>query len=123
MAKKKEKKKVSEGIVHIKSTFNNTIVTVTDMNGNVICWASAGSCGFKNTKKGTPYAAQVAAERALKEAMSHGLKEVDIYVKGPGPGRETAIRSVIASGIKVRRIKDVTPIPHNGCRPRKRRRV
>ena len=123
MAKKKEKKKVSEGIVHIKSTFNNTIVTVTDMNGNVICWASAGSCGFKNTKKGTPYAAQVASERAIKEAISHGIKEVDIHVKGPGPGRETAIRSIIASGVKVRKIKDVTPIPHNGCRPRKRRRV
>lgn len=123
MAKKKEKKKVSEGIVHIKSTFNNTIVTVTDMQGNVICWASAGSCGFKNTKKGTPYAAQVAAERAMKEAMVHGIKEVDIFVKGPGPGRETAIRSVIASGVKVRRIRDVTPVPHNGCRPKKKRRV
>ncbi|MGB9620986.1 MAG: 30S ribosomal protein S11 [Brevinematia bacterium] len=123
MAKKKEKKKVSEGIVHIKSTFNNTIVTVTDMNGNVINWASAGSCGFKNTKKGTPYAAQVAAERAIKEAINHGVKEVDIHVKGPGPGRETAIRAIIASGVKVRRIKDVTPIPHNGCRPKKKRRV
>lgn len=123
MAKKKEKKKVSEGIVHIKSTFNNTIVTVTDMNGNVICWASAGSCGFKNTKKGTPYAAQVAAERALKEAMAHGIKEVDIHIKGPGPGRETAIRSVIASGVRVRKIRDVTPVPHNGCRPKKKRRV
>lgn len=123
MAKKKEKKKVSEGIVHIKSTFNNTIVTVTDMQGNLICWASAGSCGFKNTKKGTPYAAQVAAERAIKEAMTHGIKEVDIHVKGPGPGRETAIRSIIASGVKVRKIRDVTPIPHNGCRPKKKRRV
>ncbi|MCX8029578.1 MAG: 30S ribosomal protein S11 [Brevinematales bacterium] len=123
MAKKKEKKKVSEGIVHINSTFNNTIVTITDMNGNVLCWSSAGSCGFKNTKKGTPYAAQVAAERAIKEAINLGIKEVDVNVKGPGPGRETAIRSIIASGVKVRKIRDVTPIPHNGCRPKKKRRV
>ncbi len=123
MAKKKKIKEVSEGIVHIKSTFNNTIVTVSDMNGNVICWASGGSCGFKGTKKGTPYAAQVAAERAIKEAMNHGIKEVDIRVKGPGPGRETAIRAIAASGVKVRSIRDVTPIPHNGCRPKKKRRV
>jgi small subunit ribosomal protein S11 len=123
MAKKKKIKEVSEGIVHIKSTFNNTIVTVSDMNGNVICWASGGSCGFKGTKKGTPYAAQVAAEKAIKEAMNHGIKEVDIRVKGPGPGRETAIRAIAASGVKVRSIRDVTPIPHNGCRPKKKRRV
>jgi small subunit ribosomal protein S11 len=123
MAKKKKIKEVSEGIVHIKSTFNNTIVTVSDMNGNVICWASGGSCGFKGTKKGTPYAAQVAAEKAIKEAMNHGIKEVDIRVKGPGPGRETAIRAIAASGVKVSSIRDVTPIPHNGCRPKKKRRV
>ena len=123
MAKKKKIKEVSECIVHIKSTFNNTIVTVSDMNGNVICWASGGSCGFKGTKKGTPYAAQVAAEKAIKEAMNHGIKEVDIRVKGPGPGRETAIRAIAASGVKVRSIRDVTPIPHNGCRPKKKRRV
>jgi small subunit ribosomal protein S11 len=123
MAKKKKIKEVSEGIVHIKSTFNNTIVTVSDMNGNVICWASGGSCGFKGTKKGTPYAAQVAAEKTIKEAMNHGIKEVDIRVKGPGPGRETAIRAIAASGVKVRSIRDVTPIPHNGCRPKKKRRV
>jgi small subunit ribosomal protein S11 len=123
MAKKKKIKEVSEGIVHIKSTFNNAIVTVSDMNGNVICWASGGSCGFKGTKKGTPYAAQVAAEKAIKEAMNHGIKEVDIRVKGPGPGRETAIRAIAASGVKVRSIRDVTPIPHNGCRPKKKRRV
>jgi small subunit ribosomal protein S11 len=123
MAKKKKIREVSEGIIHIKSTFNNTIVTVSDMNGNVICWASGGSCGFKGTKKGTPYAAQVAAEKAIKEAMNHGIKEVDIRVKGPGPGRETAIRAIAASGVKVRSIRDVTPIPHNGCRPKKKRRV
>jgi small subunit ribosomal protein S11 len=123
MAKKKKIKEVSEGIVHIKSTFNNTIVTVSDMNGNIICWASGGSCGFKGTKKGTPYAAQVAAEKAIKEAMNHGIKEVDIRVKGPGPGRETAIRAIAASGVKVSSIRDVTPIPHNGCRPKKKRRV
>ncbi len=123
MAKKKEKKKVSEGVVHIKSTFNNTIVTITDREGSVICWASAGSCGFKGTKKGTPYAAQVAAERAAKEALNNKMKEVDILVKGPGPGRETAIRAIVGSGLKVKSIRDVTPIPHNGCRPKKQRRV
>jgi len=123
MAERKKEKKVAEGVVHIKSTFNNTIVTVTDLNGNVICWSTAGACGFKGTKKGTPYAAQIAAERAMKEAMNHGLKEVDIRVKGPGPGRETAIRAIATTGVKIRSIRDVTPIPHNGCRPKKKRRV
>jgi small subunit ribosomal protein S11 len=123
MAERKKEKKVAEGVVHIKSTFNNTIVTVTDLNGNVICWSTAGACGFKGTKKGTPYAAQIAAERAMKEAINHGLKEVDIRVKGPGPGRETAIRAIATTGVKIRSIRDVTPIPHNGCRPKKKRRV
>lgn len=123
MAERKKEKKVAEGVVHIKSTFNNTIVTVTDLNGNVICWSTAGACGFKGTKKGTPYAAQIAAERAMKEAINHGLKEVDIKVKGPGPGRETAIRAIATTGVKIRSIRDVTPIPHNGCRPKKKRRV
>ena len=123
MAERKKEKKVAEGVVHIKSTFNNTIVTVTDLNGNVICWSTAGACGFKGTKKGTPYAAQIAAERAMKEAINHGLKEVDIRVKGPGPGSETAIRAIATTGVKIRSIRDVTPIPHNGCRPKKKRRV
>src|SRR5882724_3316103 len=122
--KSKEKKNVVQGIAHIQSTFNNTIVTISDMQGAVISWSSAGSVGmFKGTKKGTPFAAQIAAENAARKAMEHGLRRVDVYVKGPGSGRETAIRSLQAVGLEVSLIKDVTPIPHNGCRPPKRRRV
>ncbi|HBT20944.1 MAG TPA: 30S ribosomal protein S11 [Peptococcaceae bacterium] len=122
-AKKREKKNVEVGIAHIKSTFNNTIITITDKNGNTISWASAGTVGFKGSRKSTPFAAQLAAEAAAKEAMEHGMKEVECYVKGPGAGREAAIRSLQAAGLEVSVIKDVTPIPHNGCRPPKRRRV
>ncbi|MGC8861426.1 MAG: 30S ribosomal protein S11 [Armatimonadota bacterium] len=122
-AKPREKKNIAQGIAHIKSTFNNTIVSITDMNGAVISWASAGTVGFKGTKKSTPFAAQLAAEAAARRAMEHGMKRVDVYVKGPGSGRETAIRSLQAVGLEVTMIKDCTPIPHNGCRPPKRRRV
>lgn len=122
-AKPKEKKNIAQGVVHIQSTFNNTIISITDVNGNAISWASAGTVGFKGTKKGTPFAAQMAAETCARKAMEHGLKRVDVYVKGPGSGRETAIRSLQAVGLEVSIIKDVTPIPHNGCRPPKRRRV
>jgi len=121
--RKKEKKNVEIGIAHIKSTFNNTIVTITDKKGNAISWSSAGTVGFKGSRKSTPFAAQMAAEAAAKEAMEHGMKEVECYVKGPGAGREAAIRSLQAAGLEVSVIKDVTPIPHNGCRPPKRRRV
>jgi small subunit ribosomal protein S11 len=121
--KPKEKRNVPQGIVHIQSTFNNTIVTVTDPKGEVISWASAGSVGFKGTKKGTPFAAQMASENATRKALEHGLKRVDVLVRGPGSGRETAIRSLQGVGLEVSMIKDVTPIPHNGCRPPKRRRV
>ena len=121
--KQKERKNIAQGIAHIKSTFNNTVVSITDVNGSVISWASAGTVGFKGTKKGTPFAAQMAAESAARRAMENGLKRVDVYVKGPGSGRETAIRSLQAVGLEVSLIKDVTPIPHNGCRPPKRRRV
>lgn len=122
--KAKEKKNIVQGIVHIQSTFNNTIVTISDVQGAVISWSSSGSVGmFKGTRKGTPFAAQVAAERAARAAMEHGLRRVDVYVKGPGAGRETAIRSLQGVGLEVTLIKDVTPIPHNGCRPPKRRRV
>jgi small subunit ribosomal protein S11 len=121
--KPKEKKNVLHGVVHIQSTFNNTIVSITDQKGEVISWASAGSVGFKGTKKGTPFAAQMAAENAARKSLEHGLKRVDVYVKGPGSGRETAIRSLQSCGLEVNLIKDVTPIPHNGCRPPKRRRV
>jgi small subunit ribosomal protein S11 len=121
--KPREKKNIAQGIAHIQSTFNNTVVSITDAMGNAISWASAGTVGFKGTKKGTPFAAQMAAESAAKRAMEHGLKRVDVYVKGPGSGRETAIRSLQAVGLEVSMIKDVTPIPHNGCRPPKRRRV
>jgi len=122
-AKKKEKKNVQVGIVYIQASFNNTIVTVTDMQGNVIVWASAGNQGFKGSRKSTPFAAQRAAEAVAKKAMEQGMKQVDVYVKGPGSGRESAIRSIQATGLKINLIKDVTPIPHNGCRPPKRRRV
>ena len=121
--KRRERKKIERGAVHIQSTFNNTIVTVTDTQGNAISWASAGEMGFKGSKKSTPFAAQTAAETAAKAAMEHGLKTVEVYVKGPGSGREAAIRALQAAGLEVRMIKDVTPIPHNGCRPPKRRRV
>lgn len=121
--KKKVKKSVNTGLVHIQSTFNNTIVTVTDMNGNVIAWSSAGVKGFKGSKKSTPFAAQVAAEDAAKKAMDQGVKSVGVLIKGPGAGRESAIRAIQAAGLKITMIKDVTPIPHNGCRPPKRRRV
>jgi small subunit ribosomal protein S11 len=120
---KKERKNIAAGVAHIHATFNNTIVTITDVNGNTISWASGGSVGFKGTKKGTPFAAQVAAERAARAAMEHGMRKVDVLVKGPGPGRETAIRSLQAAGLEIQTIKDVTPVPHNGCRPPKRRRV
>lgn len=121
--KPKEKKNIALGIAHIQSTFNNTIISITDSKGEVISWASAGTIGFKGSKKGTPFAAQMAAEACARKAMEHGLKRVDVYVKGPGSGRETAIRALQAVGIDVSTIKDVTPIPHNGCRPPKRRRV
>lgn len=121
--KKRERKNIESGIAHIKSTFNNTVVTITDVKGNTLSWASAGGVGFKGSRKSTPFAAQIAAEKSAKEAMEHGLKEVEVMVKGPGAGREAAIRSLQAAGLEVNMIKDVTPIPHNGCRPPKRRRV
>jgi small subunit ribosomal protein S11 len=121
--RKRERKNVSHGIVHIKSSFNNTIVSISDSEGAVIAWASAGNVGFKGSRKSTPFAAQLAAEACAKRAMEHGLRTVDVLVKGPGSGRETAIRSLMSTGIEVVGIKDVTPIPHNGCRPKKRRRV
>lgn len=121
--KRRDRKNVESGVAHIKSTFNNTIVTITDKHGNTIAWASAGNVGFKGSRKSTPFAAQMAAEAAAKEAMEHGMKEVEVMVKGPGAGREAAIRSLQAAGLEVNTIKDVTPIPHNGCRPPKRRRV
>lgn len=121
--KKKEKKSVFEGNVYIQATFNNTIVTVTDLVGNGLSWASAGGLGFRGAKKSTPFAAQTTAETAANKALEYGLREVNVYVKGPGVGRESAIRSLGALGLKVKSIKDVTPIPHNGCRPRKTRRV
>lgn len=123
LTKKKEKKNVLNGVVHIQSTFNNTIITVTDPRGNVIAWSSAGVQGFKGSRKSTPFSAQLAAEDAAKKAMEHGMKNVEVYVKGPGAGRESALRSLQAAGFNVLMIKDVTPIPHNGCRPPKRRRV
>ena len=121
--KKRVKKNIEKGQAHISSTFNNTMVCLTDLNGNVLSWASAGQLGFRGSRKSTPYAAQQAAEEAAKKAMEHGLKSVEVYVKGPGSGRESAIRSLQASGLEVSSIKDVTPIPHNGCRPPKKRRV
>ena len=118
--KRKEKKHVESGAAHIRSTFNNTIVTITDTNGNTLSWASAGGLGFRGSRKSTPFAAQMAAEQAAKAAMEQGLREVEVYVKGPGSGREAAIRALQAAGLDVNMIKDVTPIPHNGCRPPKR---
>ena len=121
--KRREKKNIEKGQVHISSSFNNTMVTITDMKGNALSWASAGGLGFRGSKKSTPFAAQTAAETASKAAMEHGLKTVEVYVKGPGSGRESAIRALQAAGLEVVMIKDVTPIPHHGCRPPKRRRV
>jgi small subunit ribosomal protein S11 len=121
--RRRERKNVPSGVAHIRSTFNNTIVTISDRQGNVISWASAGHMGFKGSRKSTPFAAGLAAESAAKAAMEHGMREVEVYVKGPGAGREAAIRSLQAAGLDVNLIKDVTPIPHNGCRPPKRRRV
>ena len=122
-SRKKVKKNVQTGIAHIQSTFNNTMITVTDVSGNVLCWATAGAQGFKGSRKSTPFAAQVAAEECSKKAMEHGVRQLSVYVKGPGSGRESAVRALQAAGIKISLIRDVTPIPHNGCRPPKRRRV
>jgi small subunit ribosomal protein S11 len=121
--KKRERKNIERGIAHIRSSFNNTIITITDPKGNAVSWSTAGNSGFKGSRKSTPFAAGLAAEKAAKEAMNHGMREVEVYVKGPGAGREAAIRSLQAAGLEVSLIKDVTPIPHNGCRPPKRRRV
>lgn len=121
--KKREKKNIPTGLAHIQATFNNTTITFTDANGNVVSWASAGQCGFKGSRKSTPFAAQVASEQAAKKAQDHGMRTVGIYVKGPGSGREAAMRAINAAGFNVSFIRDVTPIPHNGCRPPKRRRV
>ncbi len=121
--KKKEKKNVPTGVAHVQSTFNNTIITITDLEGRVVSWSSAGAMGFKGSRKGTPFAAQVAGEDTARKAKEHGVKRVEVYVKGPGSGREAAIRSLQAAGLQISIIKDVTPIPHNGCRPPKRRRV
>ncbi len=123
VAKKREKKNIPHGVAHIAATFNNTIVTITDPVGNVVAWASAGRAGFKGSRKGTPFAAQMAASAAVNIAKEHGLRTVDVRVQGPGAGRESSIRALAAAGLEVRSIKDVTPIPHNGCRPPKRRRV
>lgn len=120
---KRDAKNIAQGVAHVQATFNNTIVTITDPQGNVVTWASAGSVGFKGSRKSTPFAAQTASENAAQKAMSHGMKEVKVYVKGPGAGREAAIRALQAAGLEITAIKDVTPIPHNGCRPPKRRRV
>jgi small subunit ribosomal protein S11 len=122
-AKKKVRKNVQSGICHIQSTFNNTIVTITDVSGNVVSWSSAGVRGFKGSRKSTPFAAQLAAEDAAKKAMDHGMRSISVFVKGPGSGRESALRALQAAGFKITLIRDVTPIPHNGCRPPKRRRV
>ena len=121
--RRRERKNIEKGTVHIRATFNNTIVTLTDTNGNALSWASAGGLGFRGSRKSTPFAAQMAAEQAAKAAMEHGLRTVEVFVKGPGSGREAAIRALQAAGLEVTSIKDVTPIPHNGCRPPKRRRV
>ena len=124
MAKKgKEKKNVASGVAHIHASFNNTIVTITDQAGNVLTWSSSGNQGFKGSRKSTPFASQLAGESAAKKAMEHGMRQVEVYVKGPGAGRESAIRAIQAAGLEISAIKDVTPIPHNGCRPPKRRRV
>ena len=121
--RKKVKKNVQSGIAHVHSTFNNTVVTITDVAGNALCWGTAGSSGFKGSRKSTPFAAQVAAEECAKKAMEHGVRQLAVYVKGPGGGRESAVRALQSQGIRITLIRDVTPIPHNGCRPPKRRRV
>jgi small subunit ribosomal protein S11 len=121
--KKKEKKNITDGVAHIQSTFNNTIITITDMTGNVISWSSAGLQGFKGSRKSTPFAAQMAAEDAVRKAKEHGMRRVQVYIKGPGAGRESALRSLQVAGLTITMIRDVTPVPHNGCRPPKRRRV
>ncbi len=121
--KRRERKNIEKGAAHIRSTFNNTLVTITDVKGNAISWASAGGLGFRGSRKSTPFAAQMAAETAARTAMEHGMKTVEVFVKGPGAGREAAIRALQSTGLEVNMIKDVTPIPHNGCRPPKRRRV
>jgi len=121
--KKKVKKNVPKGVAHIRATFNNTIVAISDMNGNILSWATSGGMGFRGSRKGTPFAAQIAAEQCAKKAMEHGLRSLEVHVKGPGSGREAAIRSLQAAGLAITLIKDVTPIPHNGCRPPKKRRV
>jgi len=121
--KKKEKKSITEGVAHIQSTFNNTIVTITDLSGNVVAWSSAGLQGFKGSRKSTPFAAQMAAEDAVRKAKEQGMRKVQVYIKGPGAGRESALRSLQLAGLTITTIRDVTPVPHNGCRPPKRRRV
>ncbi|MCS7183593.1 MAG: 30S ribosomal protein S11 [Thermoanaerobaculum sp.] len=121
--RRREKKNVPHAVAHIQATFNNTIVTITDPAGNTICWSSAGRIGYKGSRKGTPYAAQLAARNAAEQAQEHGVRSIDVHLKGPGAGRESAIRALAASGLEIKSIKDVTPIPHNGCRPPKRRRV
>jgi small subunit ribosomal protein S11 len=121
--KKKEKRIVPNGVAHIQASFNNTLVSITDLEGKLVCWSSAGSLGFRGSRKGTPFAAQQAAQRAASSARDHGMRSVEVHVKGPGSGRESAIRALAAAGLEVRTIRDVTPIPHNGCRPPKRRRV
>lgn len=123
VAKKRVRKNVQSGVVHVSATFNNTIVTITDLTGNTVSWSSAGARGFKHSRKSTPFAAQVAAEDAARKAMDHGMKHVTVFLKGPGSGRESALRALQSAGLKVTLIRDVTPIPHNGCRPPKRRRV
>ncbi len=122
-ARKRERKSIPVGVAHIRSSFNNTMVTITDPRGNVVAWSSAGTSGFKGSRKGTPFAASVAAETAARKAMEHGVRQVEVFVRGPGAGREAAIRSLQSAGLEVNLIKDVTPVPHNGCRPPKRRRV
>jgi small subunit ribosomal protein S11 len=123
LRKKKEKKHIPNGVAHIQATFNNTMITISDSNGNVLAWSSSGSKGFKGSRKSTPFAAQIAAEDAAKKAQEHGVKSIEVYVKGPGSGRESALRALQAAGFSINFIRDVTPIPHNGCRPPKRRRV
>ena len=121
--KKKVRKNIQTGVAHISATFNNTIVSITDVSGNVVAWSSAGTCGFKGSRKSTPFAAQLAAEDAAKKAMEHGMRSLSVFLKGPGSGRESALRALASTGFKITLIRDVTPIPHNGCRPPKRRRV
>ena len=123
MAKKKKIRNITKGIAHIQASFNNTVITITDTQGNAVCWSSSGAAGFKGSKKSTPFAAQRASEMVARKAIENGLKEVEVFIKGPGSGRESAIRALQAAGLKVTAIKDVTPLPHNGCRPPKRRRV